>query len=392
MEREHIMAELLKDNLSIEKISILASSIAEYGAQYNISFDEDFFQQQLIACCPAHGAEHWQGLSLMQRIKAAAQALYSTMPQQEGADAVLTSLRGNNQLSSWLSLVCCEYVAIHQNLSLEQGLAYLQKMTEFFSAEFAIRHFIIKRPKETLAVLMTWLEHDNHHVRRLISEGTRPRLPWGTRLSTFIDQPELVMPLLLILRDDDADYVRRSVANHLNDIAKDHPQLIITTAQQWLADEALAPLNNLQRKQRVKLIRHACRTLFKQGEPAVMALFGYQPAHDVNCHLSSDQLMVPFAGHFEFEMTLEKNTTHPNQLMVDYVMHFQKANGKQTPKVFKWLDRSLTDKTLEKVSRKHSFKKISTRKYYPGTHRLEVMVNGITKAQIEFELLADGDG
>ncbi|MFT4776175.1 MAG: 3-methyladenine DNA glycosylase AlkC [Oleispira sp.] len=385
------MAELFKDNLSLEKISTLASSIAEQGAQYNISFDEDYFQQQLTECCLAQSEKQWQGLSLMQRLRAAARALYLTMPQQEGADVVVDALQGNDQLSSWLSLVCCEYIAIHQNLNLEQGLKYLQKMTEFFSAEFAIRHFIIKRPKETLAILTTWLEHDNHHVRRLISEGTRPRLPWGMRLSIFIDQPELVMPLLLALRNDDAEYVRRSVANHLNDIAKDHPQLIITTAQQWLADEALASLNSVQRKQRVKLIRHACRTLFKQGEPAVMALFGYQPAHDVNCHLSSDQLMVPFGGHFEFEMTLEKNTTHASQLMVDYVMHFQKANGKQAPKVFKWLDRSLTDTTLEKISRKHSFKKISTRKYYPGTHRLEVMVNGIIKAQIEFELLADSE-
>ncbi|MFT7186578.1 MAG: hypothetical protein ACI84K_001981, partial [Pseudohongiellaceae bacterium] len=156
------MAELFKDNLSLEKISTLASSIAEQGAQYNISFDEDYFQQQLTECCLAQSEKQWQGLSLMQRLRAAARALYLTMPQQEGADVVVDALQGNDQLSSWLSLVCCEYIAIHQNLNLEQGLKYLQKMTEFFSAEFAIRHFIIKRPKETLAILTTWLEHDNH--------------------------------------------------------------------------------------------------------------------------------------------------------------------------------------------------------------------------------------
>jgi hypothetical protein len=143
----------------------------------------------------------------------------------------------------------------------------------------------------------------------------------------------------------------------------------------------------VQRKNRLKLIRHACRTLFKQGEPEVMALFGYQPAADVHCRLSSHQLTVPFSGNFEFEMQLEKNSDADNLLMVDYVMNFQKANGKQAPKVFKWLDRSFTHKAKETVARKHSFKKISTRKYYPGTHRLEVMVNGIKKAQIEFELL-----
>jgi 3-methyladenine DNA glycosylase AlkC len=381
------MAELFKDNLSLEKISALGSSIAEQGAQYDIGFDDDSFQQKLAEYCLEQGEEQWHELSLMQRLRAAAQALHCVMPQEKGAEAAVATLYENDQLSGWLSLVCCEYIAIHSELSLAQGLAYLQKITEFFSAEFAIRHFIMAQPIATLAILNTWLEHDNHHVRRLVSEGTRPRLPWGMRLSIFIEQPELVMPLLEALRDDEEEYVRRSVANHLNDIAKDHPQLIIETAQQWLAEEALALLSTVQRKQRVKLIRHACRTLFKKGEPDVMALFGYQPADDVQCHLSSDQLRVPFSGNFEFEMQLEKETSQENLLMVDYVMHFQKANGKQAPKVFKWLDRSFTDKTKEVVSKKHSFKKISTRKYYPGLHRLEVMVNGIKKAQIEFELL-----
>jgi 3-methyladenine DNA glycosylase AlkC len=383
------MAEVFKDNLSLEKILALGSCIAKKSIQYDILFDEHYFQHALIEYCHEQGVEQWQALSLMQRLRAAAQALNSTLPYAEGANAVLAALQGDSKLSAWVSLVCCEYIAIHQNLSLKQGLLYLQKMTEFFSAEFAIRHLIIKQPIATLAILTTWLKHENHHVRRLVSEGTRPRLPWGVRLGIFIEQPELVMPLLLVLRDDKAEYVRRSVANHLNDIAKDHPQLIIETAQQWLEEEALASLNKVQRKQRIKLIRHACRTLFKQGEPKVMALFGYQPADDVHCSLASDQLCVPFAGNFEFEMLLEKHTDTENLLMVDYVMHFQKANGKQTPKVFKWLDRGFTHKRIDKVVRKHSFRKISTRKYYPGTHRLEVIVNGIKKAQIEFELLAN---
>jgi 3-methyladenine DNA glycosylase AlkC len=383
------MAELFKDNLSLEKILALGSSIAKKSVQYDMDFDEHYFQQVLIKYCHEQGAEQWQGLSLMQRLRAAAQALNSILPQAKGANAVLAALKGDRQLSGWVSLVCCEYIAIHQHLSLKQGLLYLQEMTEFFSAEFAIRHFIIKQPEATLAILTTWLEHENPHVRRLVSEGTRPRLPWGTRLGILIKQPELVMPLLLALRDDEEEYVRRSVANHLNDIAKDHPQLIIETAQQWLTEEALALLSNVQRKQRVKLIRHACRTLLKQGQPKVMALFGYQPADDVHCNLTSEQLCVPFSGDFEFEMLLEKYTDTDNLLMVDYVVYFQKANGKQAPKTFKWLDREFTHKTIDKIVGKHSFKKISTRKYYPGIHRLEVMVNGIKKAQIEFELLVN---
>jgi 3-methyladenine DNA glycosylase AlkC len=380
------MAELFKDNLSLEKILALGSSIVKKSVQYDIGFDEHYFQQVLIEYCHEQGVDQWQELSLMQRLRAAAQALNSMLPQAKGADAVLATLRSDRQLSGWVSLVCCEYIAHHQHLSLKQGLLYLQEMTGFFSAEFAIRHFIIKQPEATLAILATWLKHKNYHVRRLVSEGTRPRLPWGTRLGIFIKQPELVMPLLVALRDDEEEYVRRSVANHLNDIAKDHPRLIIETAQQWLAEESLSLLNNVQRKQRVKLIRHACRTLLKQGQPNVMVLFGYQPADDVHCRLASDQLCVSFSGNFEFEMLLEKRTDVDNLLMVDYVVYFQKANGKQAPKVFKWLDRGFTHKTIDKIAGKHSFKKISTRKYYPGIHRLEVMVNGTKKAQIEFEL------
>ncbi len=262
-------------------------------------------------------------------------------------------------------------------------------MTEYFSAEFAIRHFILRQPEQTLIVLQSWLQDENHHVRRLVSEGTRPRLPWGVRLPIFIEQPELVLPLLLALRDDSEEYVRRSVANHLNDIAKDHPELVITIAQQWLAKAELKDLNELQKKQRIKLIRHACRTLFKQGQPEIMALFGYLPAADVQCQLSSQRLIVPFGGEFSFELLLEKEGAENNLIMVDYIMYFQKANGKQAPKVFKWIDRRFNQSTKEIVSRKHSFKKISTRKYYPGLHKLEVVVNGIKKAQIEFELLVE---
>ncbi len=381
------MAELFKENLSLEKVNQLGQKIAESAATYDIDLDQQAFSQQLLLSAKEQGEEEWQLLTLMQRLRAGAHALHQVIPETQGADAVVEALNKNEDLSGWLSLICCEYIAIHQQLSFEQGLQYLQQMTEFFSAEFAIRHFILRQPEQALSVLQSWLEHENHHVRRLVSEGTRPRLPWGVRLPIFIEQPDLVLPLLFALRDDPEEYVRRSVANHLNDIAKDHPALVISTAQQWLSEKEFASLTAEQKVQRTKLIRHACRTLFKQGQPEVMALFGYQPAGDVACTLSTKQSQVPFWGTFEFEMVLEKTSAKENLLMVDYVMHFQKANGKQAPKVFKWLDRSFDRATNEIVSKKHSFKKITTRKYYPGIHTVEVMVNGIKKAEIEFELL-----
>lgn len=376
------MAELIKDQLSLENIYLLTEEISQQAPAYKVHFNQGALQQVL----PKEA--QWLDLSLMERLRAAAKALYCAMPECAGADVVIAALHNKN-ISAWLSLVCCEYVAINGNVSLEKGLLSLQKMTEVFSAEFAIRHYLLKHPEATLKVLKSWLKNKNYHVRRLISEGTRPRLPWGVRLPLFINHPDLVMPLLSALKDDEEEYVRRSVANHLNDIAKDHPQLVIATAKAWLADESLRLLTKQQQKNRTKLIRHACRTLLKQGDAGVLQIFGYLPASDVICTLSSNCLQVPFGGTFEFDLILEKQGEKESLLMIDYVIHFQKANGKTTAKVFKWLDRKIKKSTIEKVGRSHSFKKISTRKYYPGLHRLEVMVNGIKKAQIEFELLEE---
>lgn len=375
------MAELIKDQLSLKNIFILTKEISQQAPSYQIYFDQEAFQQVL----PEEIL--WFELSLMERLRAAANALYHVMPERSGADVVIAALHNNNEISAWLSLVCCEYVAINDNISLEEGLLSLQKMTELFSAEFAIRHYLLKQPEATLKVLKSWLQHENHHVRRLISEGTRPRLPWGVRLPLFIKEPDRVMPLLSALKDDEEEYVRRSVANHLNDIAKDHPQLVIATVKDWLTEESFRLLTEVQQKNRTKLIRHACRTLLKQGDAGVLKIFGYLPASDVNCTLSSTCTQVPFWGDFEFELILEKQSGQESLLMIDYVVHFQKANGKTAAKVFKWLDRRVERETIETVSKKHSFKKISTRRYYPGSHTIEVIVNGIKKAQIEFELL-----
>lgn len=375
------MAELFKDQLSYAKILELAEEISIQAKLHSINLPVDYFQKKLPK------KSQWVELTLMERLRAAAAALYSSMPASEGADIVVLALRNSDKLTGWLSLVCCEYVVLNDNVSLEHGLLSLQKMTEFFSAEFAIRHYILNQPKQTLVILSTWLNHENHHVRRLISEGTRPRLPWGVRLPIFIERPDLAMPLLAALKDDEEEYVRRSVANHLNDIAKDHPAFVIETAQSWLSEESLQPLTALQKKNRTRLVRHACRTLFKQGNPRVMELFGYLPPDDVDCRLISNKTVIPYGGDFEFELRLDKKNNQENLLMVDYAVHFQKANGKQSVKVFKWLDRKLTSQEMLNVVKKHSFKRISTRRYYPGLHTIEVIVNGIKKARIHFEIL-----
>ena len=383
------MAELFKDHLSLPKVIELGQSIATQAVLYDIQFDEQKFEQQLHFFSVEQGEDDWPLLSLMQRLRAAAKALHYVMPEECGADVVVKALQKNQSLSGWLSLICCEYIGIHQQLSLEQGLDSLQKLTEFFSAEFAIRHFILRQPDRVLAVLQSWLDHENHHIRRLVSEGTRPRLPWGVRLPIFIEQPELVLPLLFALRDDSEEYVRRSVANHLNDIAKDHPALVIETAQNWLSESELQGLSREQKSNRIKLVRHACRTLFKQANPEALALFGYGDVKGIKCDILLKNSVVPWGGELIFELAVNGEDAKDNKYMIDYVIYHQKANGKLAPKVFKWLDRNEVLTNGNDFQKKHSFKAISTRKYYPGLHRIEIIMNGISKAEVEFELSAE---
>lgn len=258
----------------------------------------------------------------------------------------------------------------------EAALPLLMQVTKRFSAEFAIRPFLDIHTDHTLSVLEGWLLDDNQHVRRLVSEGTRPRLPWGMRLNKFVADPLRILPLLEELRDDPEEYVRRSVANNLNDIAKDHPDLVADIAVSWLKDAT---------RDRKRLVKHACRTLIKQGHKRTLAAFGYSPIDEISCVLEIKSPTVKYGEALVFEMEIQAGAGNDN-VMVDYAIHFVKANGRTSPKVFKWKDTSLSAGTMA-ANRNHAIKPITTRKYYAGTHAVEIFVNGISVAKKPFELI-----
>jgi len=267
-----------------------------------------------------------------------------------------------------------KYGLEHYDLSMQA----LYQMTKRFTAEGAIRAFIQKYPEQTLEILSEWAEDENCHVRRLVSEGTRPRLPWTKQLKQFIEDPRPVLRLLEKLKNDPELIVRRSVANNLNDIAKDNPDLVVKTLGRW------RKINNEGTQW---LIRHAARTLVKQGNKEILAVLGYSPKVDISVskiELAKSTIKMGDELNFSFEI---KSTSKQTQtLVIDYVIQHVKANGKLTPKVFK-----LTHKTLEvgqvmKISKIHSFRSISTRKYYAGNHALEIQVNGVKYGKAEFEL------
>lgn len=267
-----------------------------------------------------------------------------------------------------------KYGLEHYDLSMQA----LYEMTKRFTAEGAIRPFIQKYPERTLAILSDWAEDENCHVRRLVSEGTRPRLPWTMQLKQFIEDPRPVLGLLEKLKTNPELMVRRSVANNLNDIAKDHPDLVVKTLSRWkkIKDEGTQ-----------WLIRHAARTLVKQGNKEVLTILGYSSKVDISVSkIKLDNSTVKMGEALNFSFEIKSTAKQAQTLVIDYVIHHVKANGKLTPKVFK-----LTNKTLEpglalKISKTHPFRFITTRKYYPGKHVLEIQVNGSSYGKIHFEL------
>lgn len=263
-----------------------------------------------------------------------------------------------------------DYVAVYGLNHPEKSLTTLKALTVLFSAEFAIRPFIIKHPDYCHQQFSLWTQDNCEHVRRLVSEGTRPRLPWGIQLKQFIDDPSPNLPHLSQLKTDSSLYVRRSVANHLNDIAKDHPHIVIDTCKHW---QQACPNNN----ELNWLIKHATRTLVKAGNAQVFPLLGYNENPQVAVNglaLSASRIKKEESICFNFSLINKANSKQ--KLVLDYAMHFMKANGKQQSKVFKLRSCTLaTGETLE-LSKNHSFKKISTRKYYSGEHKVEILVNG----------------
>lgn len=261
----------------------------------------------------------------------------------------------------------------------ELSAKFLYEMTKRFSAEFAIRPFLNKYPEKMLLKLQTWVKDESQHVRRLVSEGTRPRLPWAARVKVYDDNYDLIMNLLAELRNDPELYVRRSVANHLNDLTKDRKELVLIHLETW---------NKKPNKHIEWLTKHALRTLVKAGDIGALKILGFSdnPKVDVlNFDLKQSQLKL--GEKLEFSFGIQSNITKKQNLVVDYIIYFKKSNGSQSPKVFKLKVLELEGNTLVHLKKKQLFQHFSTRVLYAGTHMVELQINGKKFGQKEFELV-----
>jgi 3-methyladenine DNA glycosylase AlkC len=251
----------------------------------------------------------------------------------------------------------------------------LEHFTSGSSSEFAIRPFIIQAPQKTMKQMEAWSLSDNHHVRRLASEGCRPRLPWAMSLPNFKNDPSQVLKIILSLINDESLYVRRSVANNLNDISKDNPDSIIEIARQYSGKTAEANW----------VIKHGCRSLLKRGDKQVLPLFGYTDAKHVKIRNFEADTQTSMGDKLSFAFELHTKQQTLGKLRLEFVISFMKANGKQADKIFK-ISEGEYDQATKHINRFFSFKPISTRKYYPGEHRLSIVINGNCIASHTFRL------
>jgi len=285
----------------------------------------------------------------------------------------------NDALSGFAAWPLIDYVAVHGLYNPALALAVLKELTPLFSAEFAVRPFITEHFDVSYEILLAWTLDSDEHVRRLASEGIRPRLPWGKHLVQFCDDPDAIFPILERLKDDSSLYVRKSVANNLNDIAKDNPDKVIALCENW---------NQVATSERKWIIRQALRSLVKEGREEVFPLLGY--SEQVQLTIRSFELknkIICLGESLEIDLLLSSSTEKTQKLIVDYKIHYVKANGSTTSKVFKWKNITLHGGEQLSLNKRHPFKLITTRKYYPGEHSLELLINGKTFATQVFKLM-----
>ena len=262
--------------------------------------------------------------------------------------------------------------------AFDDALALLAALTSRLSSEFAIRTLLRHDLIRALEVIQsTWLHVDDVDVRRLASEGTRPYLPWATRVPGLTVESFPTRPILDALYRDDSEYVRRSVANHLNDVSRFNAGDVVDTARSWLA----APDANT-----TGVVRRGLRTLIKQGDPGALELMGFRssPLEVTGPTLNRDTLRV--GEDLTFSARITNVGSDPARLSIDYTVHHKKANGRTSGKTFKLAVRQLAPGETTEISKTHSFRLITTRKYYPGTHAIELLINGVSTGRASFRL------
>ncbi|KAE8558534.1 MULTISPECIES: hypothetical protein [Paenibacillus] len=355
------MAEPLKNMYTEEFLRLFGERVQ---AAYS-PFDIDGFIHQVMD-------KKWGELELKERIRRISLTLGAFLPSSyEEALSILFAI--DEYCSGFPYLFFPDFVEVygqgeeHWDLSMNA----LERFTSKSSAEFAVRPFLLREPERMMRQMMTWAGHPSEHVRRLASEGCRPRLPWGQALPVFKRDPAPVLAVLELLKADPSLYVRKSVANNLNDIAKDHPDIVIATAQRW---KGAHPDTDW-------IVRHGCRSLIRKSIPEVMAMFGYADHTDgvplvTAASFTTDPAVLKIGDHSELSYVLQLREGEPVRVRIEYGIDFVKARGQVSRKLFLLSDKTVPGGTRLTGTRTHRFADLTTRRHYAGAHRIVLLVNG----------------
>ncbi|MEP2776093.1 MAG: DNA alkylation repair protein [Luteolibacter sp.] len=327
-------------------------------------------------------------LEMSPRVRQFSKALAVTLPEHipSAIEILVRSLPApmvgcDDLKSSWIQWPVAHFISEHGLPHYPQSMAALREITMRFTSEFAVRPFAVAYPEKIYRDLLKLTADPNPHVRRWCSEGSRPRLPWGQRLNDLVKDPSPLWPILDALRDDPELYVRRSVANSLNDIAKDHPDLVVAKCAEWKRTGESRELD--------RLIRHALRTLIKNGHPGALGLLGFAPLEKTAAEFSIGREIIHIGSLLEMSLTLSSKSKADQKLLIDFAIHFLRKNGSHSRKVFKWTTLTLPAARTLDISKKHPLRKTTIRALYPGLHRVELLANGAPLAEVPFELLAE---
>ncbi len=362
------MAELLKHVYN----ELFIKNLGEAFARQAPYFDLKKFESSVFS-------RNWQDLELKARMRRITECLQHCMTDDYGENLRVlldvSEVLKTHSKPGFEYMLFPDFVELYGQDDFDLSINALEQLTKLASAEFAVRPFIMSQPKKMMAKMSAWAKSPDADVRRLASEGCRPRLPWAMALPNFKNDPKPILPVLRQLKNDKSLYVRRSVANNLNDISKDHPDVVLDIAQQWLGENDETDW----------IVKHALRGLLKSADATALGLFGYGDVKHLElCELRLEKT-VSFGDYLPFSFELKTSAKSIGNLRIEYAIDFMKSNGKTARKIFK-VSESNYRQTNKEFQRKHAFKPIATRQHYPGEHGFALLLNGVEVASHRFLL------
>jgi 3-methyladenine DNA glycosylase AlkC len=343
------------------------------------------FARETAAIHPAFDGERFlvlasdglDGLSIMQRLRQTAVAFHAVLPGGFERNIEILRALAPRINHGFASITLPEYVALYGQDHFDLSMEALGFFTRFGSSEFAIRHFLQKDLARTLEVMKGWSTDENEHVRRLASEGCRPRLPWSFQLKPLIADPSPVAPILENLKSDPSLYVRKSVANHLNDITKDHPEWVLEKLEAWDQTDARTGW----------IMKQALRTLIKKGDARALHVFGAGHKAEVEVYtFAVTPSALKLGGAVKITAKLVSTASKEQKLLIDYAVHYVKKAGGTSKKVFKWKELTLAPGAIAELAISRAIRDFTTRIHYAGRHPVDLIVNGEVLATEAFDL------